>query len=248
MDEIDRFHEIEVNNYRASKKYLGDTITLIQDLHSLYCKLNNLLDAAIKNSGVEPTDEQSAISTFLTASDHYLTIATLAMLRGHLTDTYSHLRKSIELCAFAARVKKHPHLVTEYLSASKDDASYKQYLEKFSGGKLFSGNGPLLEELGQQYDRCSKLSHSSVYFLAKRLTKAKDETGPYASFHHFELSDEDPGALIKILFIVVETHLKIIEVFAGILSSEIAHDQKSFEQQKEAVRNKITSCKAKLLK
>ena len=220
MEEIDHFREIEDNNYNHSKEFLGDSTSLVQNLLELYKVLDELLAESITLSGSEPTDEQSAVSTFLTASGHYLVIAALAMLRGHLTDSFSILRKSIEFSAFAARVKKHPPLAKVWLDATGGDALYNSYQEKFSGRKLFPNNNALLVELQKKHDDCSKRSHGSIYSFKNRVNREKNTD---AVFSHFELRNEDPSSLIRALLYAVESHLLILKVFQEALQVECAH-------------------------
>src|SRR5712692_2119385 len=104
IDEIDQVREYEEANYQTSRKALSDEVSLIQDLFDLYTLLGEMLKA----SGVKPTDEIVVASQFLLGCRYQLSLGALALLRGHLNDSDLYSRKAIELCAFAARVKKHP--------------------------------------------------------------------------------------------------------------------------------------------
>ena len=153
MEEIDQVREAEEANYRNARGVLGESVSLVQELVDLY----KLFGEMIKQSGVGSDDEIVAASTFLLACQYQLAVGALALVRGHLTDSFSYARKAIELCAFAARVKRHPHLAMVWLSAGRDDASYEKYREKFSGDKLFPKDHTILEKLRKAYDHCSKL-------------------------------------------------------------------------------------------
>src|SRR5262249_55152091 len=151
--ELDQIHACEEENYRQATALLGNSLSLVHDLLDLYA----LLAEMIPGSGIAHRDEIVSAAHFLLGCRYQLTLGTLATLRGHLTDAFSYARKAIELCAFAARVKKHPHLAMIWLCAADDDAAYARYREKFSPGKLFPQDHALLGKLSDRYDECSKM-------------------------------------------------------------------------------------------
>jgi hypothetical protein len=113
MEDLDRILESKEANYQTSKRVLGDSVALVEDLLGLY----HVLGEMIQGSGLGPRDEIVCAGQFLLGCRYQLTLGALAALRGHLHDSFMFSRKAIELCAFAARVKRHPHLAMVWLCA-----------------------------------------------------------------------------------------------------------------------------------
>lgn len=235
MEKIDQIREAEEGNYQVARRVLGDSVSLVEDLLGLY----KLIGQMTKESGVEPRDEIVCALTFLLACHYQLTIGSLTLLRGYLTDSFFYLRKAIELCAFAVRVKRHPHLGMEWLRAGDDDASYESYSKKFSGSKIFPDDHPLLKQLEKRYDDCSKQIHSSIYALARHCMPEGGEKEFRINFNYFELKDNDPSEPIRTLLYVIDTHFGILRVFEEVLSDVIKHDPKKWEIRRNAVDGKI---------
>ncbi len=241
MEELEHIRQSEDHNYSLARQAVGDSATLVEDLLGLY----KLLAEMIENSGVPPHDEIVAGSTFLLGCRYQLTIGSLNILRGHLTDSFFFLRKAIELCAFAVRVKRHPHLAMEWLCAGSDEAAYEQYRKKFASSKIFPDDHALLCQLQERYDDCSRRAHSSVYSLAHHCKPKEGESKFTINFNYFELSNEDRSEPIRTLLYTIDTHLGILRVFEDVLSDAIGHDRVRWDLQRNAVDAKIGVHKGK---
>ncbi len=241
MDEIDQIGEAEEANFQTAKTHLRDSVSLVQDLVDLY----KLLAEMVKKSGVEPRDEIITAAQFLLACRYQLTLGALAALRGHLTDSFSFARKAIEFCAFAARVKKHPHLAMVWLRAADGEAAYEKYREKFSPGKLFPEDHVVLGELGDRYDQCSKRFHPSIYSVASHIKVERTSTDFNMTFDYFELKDTDPSEPVRTFLWIIDTHFGIVRVFEEVLADVVAHDRKKWEVRRNAVDGKIGVHKAR---
>ena len=90
----------------------------------------------------------------------------LSLFRGHATDPLFFIRQAVETCAFAVRIRQHPHLLQVWAEASKNAKSYKKYQGKFTQRGLFPDTDTLLMQLYDRYDFASKLMHSSVYSVS----------------------------------------------------------------------------------
>ncbi len=95
VNELDEIREGEEANYQTSKKVLGETVSLADDLKDLY---EVLVDIATKFP-LAAQDQYVTALHFLVGSQYQLTIGSLAALRGHLTDALRDCRLAIELCA-----------------------------------------------------------------------------------------------------------------------------------------------------
>jgi hypothetical protein len=124
---IEEIRESEEHNYQTAKKLLGDTTSLVDDLTDLYHALAEIATKA----PFAAKDEYLTALHILAASQYCLTIGSLAALRGHTTDALRDCRLAIELCVFAAHVKRDPASALIWVNASTSDAAYAAYRKKF---------------------------------------------------------------------------------------------------------------------
>ncbi len=238
MDDLEIVREGEEGNYQETRRGLGDAVSLVQDVVDLYGVLGELL----KGSPTEVPDEIVVASQFVLAARYQLTIGALTLLRGHLTDSFSYARQAIELCAFAARVKRNADLAMVWLNAGDSDAAYKEYRKKFSPGELFPEDDAILRELRERYDFCSKQFHPSLYSLARRIETEQIDEGFKINFGYFELDREEP---ICTLLWTLDTHFRILGVFEDVYSEIIAYDRARWDVRRNAVEGKLLGQKAK---
>jgi hypothetical protein len=116
VEELDSIRQSEDANYQTSKRVLGDSVELVEDLLGLYRKLSEM----IRVSRLGPRDDLVCAGQFLLGCRYQLTLGALAAMRGHLNDSFMFSRRAIELCAFAARVKKHRYLSMVWINAGQD--------------------------------------------------------------------------------------------------------------------------------
>lgn len=235
MEELDKIRESEEANYQTSRRVLGESVTLVEDLLDLY----RVLGEMIRGSRLGPRDEIVCAGQFLLGCRYQLTLGALAALRGHLHDSFMLSRKAIELCAFAARVKRHSHLAMIWLCAGDSDAAYDAYREKFAPGKLFPEDHEILGKLGERYDHCSKLTHPSVYSLAGHIETERRANEVAFRFHYFQLKGSDPSEPAWTFFWIVDTHFGILRLFEEVFADAIAHDRPAWEIQRNGVDAKI---------
>jgi len=235
MDEIDQVREYDEENLRRTKLYLGDTVSLLQDLVELYKFLADL----IAKSSLGSRDEIVCAADFLLACRYQLTLGALSLLRGHLTDSSSFTRKAIEFSAFAVLIKKRPDLGLVWLNAGSNEDSYKKYREKFRTVKLFPKNHALLKVLYLRYDQCSKQNHPSIFSICQHISVFPVGDKINLQFNYFELKQGDASEPVRTLLWLVDTHFVIIRVFEEVLFDVIAKEQIKWEVRRNAVEGKI---------
>lgn len=241
VDEIDEIREAEEMNYQTAKKAVGESFSLVQDVLDLY----GLLGDIVKNLGSPPPEEMVASAHFLLASRYQLTLGSLSLLRCHLSDSFLFTRKAIEYSAFAARVKKCPHLARVWLEAGSTAKSYEKYRNKFGQKELFPKDDALLSILYARYDICSKLSHPSIYSLTRHAEIAKTHEAITLLYQYFQVRDSDPTEPIRTLLWVIDTHFGVIRIFERVFSSYIERDPKRWEIKRNAVDAKVDVHKEK---
>ena len=178
------------------------------------------------------------------ACRYQLVMGSLAVLRCHLTDSFYSVRKAIEYCAFAGRVKKHPHLAMVWLNAATDEKTYKDYREKFSPGKLFPQDDAILGQLSKRYDQCSKMAHPSIFSLSRHITVHSTEKIFNIDFGYFDIKPKDPSEPFRTFLWIVDTHFGIVRVFERLFSEAIAQTKQQWVGQRNAVDQKVGVYKA----
>jgi hypothetical protein len=202
--------------FERSCEGLGDSVRLVDDLIDAYQNVSALIQA----SGVGLTDQILSVGQSMLFGQHQLIQASLAALRGHLNDSYLYSRRSIEVCAFAHRIIKHPHLAEVWTKAGDSDDAYDEYRRKFRPGKIFEKDHEFLGELYIRYDICSKLSHPSLYSFAGQLEFNLTEGEELLRFKAFQLRDEDKSEPIRTLLWIVATNFMALRLYVGMLSSD----------------------------
>jgi len=235
MSEIENIHDAEEDNYRIALKILGDTSSLHEELVELYQVLRGI---SVK-SKIAARDEIVTGLHLLVACQYQLTIGCLAALRCHLTDSFRSSRMAIELAAFAARIKRHPHLALVWLNAGDNDQAYEDYRKKFSGGKLFPDDDELLKQLGDRYAFSSKLGHPSVYSMASHTKITKTDSGLSIQFDYFQVKKNDPTEPTQTFLWTIQTHFMILRVFEDVLADALAYDRAVWELRRNQFEAKF---------
>ncbi len=213
MKEIDQVRDHEESNYRTARSALGDSISLLDRMYELY-------DSLGVGARKVPLDRKlGSVIQFMLSSRYQLTLGGLAVLRGHPNDASFFLRRAIEICAFAVRVVKHPHLADFWLEAGDNDEAYDKYRSKFRPGKLFPDDEASLGTLYTTYDRCSKLIHPSIYSFAGQLNVSKRNSGWTMSLNYFRLPPAVPSEPVASYFWLIDTHIEIVRMFFSLLNT-----------------------------
>ncbi len=230
--------EAERQNFQATTTILGSTAELIQDFEDLY---QNLADFIRISAADGYTVEQAKVGghtlLLLMKCRGDLLAGCVNLLRGYQGNSLRFLRGAIEACAFAARMKKHPHLVEVWLKAVDSDADYKTFREKFTGKNLFPADDPLIQELYQLFDHCSQMIHNSVYSMAGNFSFRRDGTQQQVQFNVFDLPDGPVVAAA--LYFTLDTHKRILTKFSQVLADNIKADAKTWELRFNSVEAKL---------
>lgn len=240
LKDIGKIRAADEANFKTAILIIGDSATLLQDLVNLY----NMLAEMIKKYG-PVHDEIIAGMQFLLACRYQLNLSALSALRGHLTDSFFFVRKAIEFCAFAQRIKEVPELGMVWLNAGDEEKSYKIYRAQFSQKKIFPENNRKLRMLYERYDHCSKLIHPSLFALARHIKIIRTEDELNIKFRAVELSESDPSEPIRTLLWIIDTNFIILKVFEEIFGDIIASEQKRWEVWINGLEAKIAVHKEK---
>jgi hypothetical protein len=234
MGDLEQILDADEANYKEAIRIIGDSATILQDVANLY----SLLSDFIKEYG-HPRDEIIAALQFLLACRYQLNLGAITALRGHLTDSFSYIRKAIEFCAFANRINNEPRLALIWLSAGDEEKSYKIYRSEFSQKKIFPKNNQKLKVLYDRFDQCSKSIHPSLFSLARHIKVEKTNDLLTINFRVAELLENDLSEPIRTILWIVDIHFKILEVFEEILKEIVDCDRKRWEVWRNGLEAKI---------
>lgn len=208
--------------FETTSEVLGDSVGLVDDLVDAYRNVTALIQA----SGLGPTEQILSVGQSMLFGQHQLIQASLAALRGHLNDSYLYSRRSIEVCAFAHRIVKHPHLAVVWINSGDSDDAYDEYRRKFRPGKIFEKDHEFLGELYVRYDICSRLTHPSLYAFAGQLEVNSNEGEELLRFNAFQLRDEDKSEPIRTLLWIIDSNFMALRLYVDLLSSDKQYRKK----------------------
>lgn len=225
---ISKLMESEATNVSATKKHLGHSADLLHDIEKLYRRIPSL----VKSPGgdIASSDEQLTFLTILHESricDVLLTKAVLAAMRMYLADTVTHLRRAIECCAFATRMSKHHELTRVWAEGNLgDDTKYKAYRNAFTSRDVYPNPShpdydPILANLKQQFDLCSKQIHGSLLGMAGHFTTIPNKDTNATKQWQINYFDMPSDMFVSSFFHVLGTHCMILRLFAQIVQPYI---------------------------
>lgn len=241
---FDALIEAEQRNFQTSTKGLGTTTELVQDFEDLYQRLADSIRISAEDGF---TPEQAKVGghvlLLLMKCRSDLLLGCVNLLRGYQGNSLRVLRSAIEACAFAARMKKHPHLVDVWLNAVDSDADYKTFRDKFTGKNLFPADDQLLQELYSTFSHCSQMIHNSVYSMAGNFSFRRDGTQQHINFNIFDLPDGP--AIAAALYFTLDTHRRILTKFSQVLTDHIQANATAWSVRFNAVEAKLDFHRAK---
>lgn len=205
---------IEAKNLEYSKNYLGNSFALIHDFLSLYELFLQLAQKPIFN--ICDVNQIPAITHLLQLLRNEGISGSLVLLKGRITDSSSHTRKSIEVCAFIAEMFGNPDSAKRWMEAGLSEGALKRYRSRFPGWQLVSAllNKPLIDS----YEQHCLCVHPSFFSLVKRAQFQED--GRH-TFNVFELEpDGDQTYMVMQFFMLMETHGQILSFLSTVFNKD----------------------------
>ena len=221
-------------HYRESLRFLGDSVSLVEDFVHLY---QRALDIAA-GSPLANQPEHLLCAEFLMATRYYLVTAVLACFRGHIVDVYPGTRQAIEQAGFAALIKRRPDLAIVWRDASRNKATYNEYLNSFRSKELYPASHPQLNELRSRYDVCARQTHPSIHSFAGRSRMEEDDRSFTLKFYYFQVSSDGSEPVGSFLWIL-NTHMLIANVFREALVDVLAADAQAYEVLMNAIEARL---------
>jgi len=233
---FDGLIEAEGQNFQATTKILGTTTELVQDFQDLYQGLAAFMRISAAD-GITPEWAKVGVCVLhlLMKCRSDLLVGSVNLLRGYQGNSLRFLRGAIEACAFAARIKKHPHLADVWFKAVDSDADYQIFREKFV--KLFPGDDVLLQELYARFDHCSQMIHNSAYSMAGHFSYRREGTWQSVKFNIFDLPDGPVVAAA--LYFTLDAHKRILTKFSQVLADSMKADAARWQVRFNSVEAKL---------
>lgn len=201
---------IEEKNLEYSKNYLGDSFALIDDFLDLHELFLQLAQKPIFKGG--DIHQIPAITHLLQLLRNEGISGSLVLLKGRITDSSSHTRKSIEVCAFITEMFGNPDSAKRWMEAGLSEAAQKRYRSRFPAWQLVSEL--LNKQLTDSYEQHCLCVHPSFFSLAKR---AQFQTDGRHTFNVFELEpDGDQTYMVMQFFMLLETHGQILSFLSTV--------------------------------
>jgi hypothetical protein len=241
MSELEEVRIAQESNYQEATRALDGAAALTQDILDLY---ETLVKLAEEGPAKVRAKEIYALS-FLVTCKYELTMASLAIMRGHLLASYSHTRRAMELCALAVRVAEVKDFAELWVNAGNSDADYDRYRNMATTSRLFPKKHPLTGRFRDRYDSTSKLIHPSLYSLAQQ---AQYATGPPLTVRiaYFQLQPDDPTEPLQTFLWTMDTHFGILLAFEQVLKRLVANDPTPWAVRRNGVDGKLGAYKARL--
>src|SRR6266536_951208 len=127
-DSIDRIAETWAANYKQSRRFLGTTAMLCEDLLGLYRRIGESAGAADSRT----TEQQAAFTVLLMACQRHLSAACITVMQGRITDGYVLTRSAVEACATARLCFSDATLAQAWLETPIEDSRTRRAM--FSTG------------------------------------------------------------------------------------------------------------------
>lgn len=245
IDDIDYLRRNEDIVYKEVREYLGDSVTLIEEIKDLY----GLLSELIQTSKMKIDEFQLLGLLHCQQGCRYqFLMGNLALLRAHPIDQSSYRRKAIEYCAFAIRMLRNADSAQIWMNAISNRA-YDRYEAAFPIAKSISEAEDLLgSRLKKMYGVLSQQVHASPYSIATQIRIVYDlEGNPVHTLDYFQHGSDQKKHFLALAFLSGLDHdFLIISALANAVSSVAdKFDMQKWEAKHDEVRGKIQREKEK---
>lgn len=196
---LDEIAQQEDTHYKATKERLPDEVALVQRLRTLY-------DAKIKEV------PEVSITPILLFHDsgRSLVMATLTLMRVHLSDALSITRRAIESAAYA-HITRDPKNAAVWRNKRSGDPEFWKVFQQ----KRFRKEVPESAELEARWKvACEGGSHATLASIGGRL-KFRDHQR--FSTGYFDVSDDPEVDVRRTFNWIISTHRLILSAFARVI-------------------------------
>lgn len=234
---IETIRQMDEQNYLAVRQRLGETASLLEDVGDCY----SLTLAALENANPRP-DKALFMATvhFILETQRQLVVAGITMMCGHLSESFSATRRAIEICGHTDYMHRHPELVPVWRDSWQDEAKRKEYRKHFGNFRaIMSRHDTVLDDLYERFAYCSNRAHPSWQSMAGRFSTITQDDRATLRLGYFEISQADESEPARTLLWTVQTHRKILDVFARRLADDLDSVRTEWDDALQRVNDKF---------
>ena len=172
----------------------------------------------------------------LLACQQQLRLAATNLFRGHISDSFGHLRRSIELTAAGGKIVAEPDFAQLWFDSGKGATEYKNYKEKSNVSHLWNNTLTTVPKLRDKYALISQKVHISVVSMVNQIGQQVEGKKINLSFAPHELTTDGTELMIGFVF-SVDTLIQVLDGLAEIFD---VHQDKGFQITLNSLRGKLS--------
>ncbi len=188
--------------------FLGPTKVLADDAATLYETLMHVIVNASKFGADFDINQRTAVFHCLQALRYSLIMSAVTICRGHVTDSTSYSRRSIEITAFLIEICSNTESAKKWMEMGKSGTARKKYKAAFQAHQLVANHEQVLTmPVRDLYDNFCLFVHPSYASMHYQIKI----DGNQHQFHYFEhQTNAQKANLIVQFFSVLNTHVLLM--------------------------------------
>lgn len=232
----------DTTNSTHTQTFLEQTypgsIALFDELDDLFNKLSGLACAT------NPPYEMPTIAKLwiLMACQRQLALGSSTLLRGHISNAHSNVRRAIELTAAAGKIVKEPDFAQVWFDSGKGDKEYDAYYKKSKVGELWNDSLETVAILKAKYKRVCRMVHVSIASMANQIKQHKEDGRIILAFEPHQLTVDGTELMIGFIFII-DSFFAILDALAEVW--QVGKDL-DWSIQLNSIRGKFFVCQERL--
>jgi hypothetical protein len=224
----------EQANVSRNLKLLADSYPLISLVELMYDSLPPMCRFPADAATNKPAHAAGISAHLMWICRRQFTVGMLTLLRGYRVDSLAHLRKAVELCAFAVKMTKHPEMSYIWIQANDSDEARDKFRDKFV--KLFPKDDRELQVLEKFFDEASEAMHSNARSVAHYLSLRRRVEG-FPNVGVFDIGSD--AVFISYFIRFVDCHITILDTFLRCLK-KYARNTKEWQKQLRNTKVQLT--------
>jgi hypothetical protein len=244
--------QLEFDILEKTKAGLADVLKYVDQLTGLYDYIQIHYTRHSQAHAMSP--QQSVLLQAIITCKHQFVLGMLTLLRGHLGDSFSYLRKALEFTLFAASVLEREGTAFKWLNAGHSQDDWDQYHKEFKIHNMTHLNPdrrrqywtnladdlPMLNLIIEAYAESSRRLHATVLAAGPEIQNGRLV---YYDAYVDYLAYEEPRRLVEPYFFMLWKHLEILEVQSRVLlkRSGIVFDEKQWLAAFDPIEENIFS-------
>lgn len=229
---VDGLNVQDLHNYSESKKLLGPSSALADDLLKAYAIHDKALTPALRTRA-----QKIAAVLMHGLCQTHLVVGATCLFRLHTASAFRETRAALEVAGIAYAIQHNPGSLEIFLADEGEDANARRAAQKtFKPENIFPYSHPLLKVLGNSYKLASQLSHTNSLTLRRHFGEQKPDR---VMFHHQDVDPKEaPVHLPKLFFWLCMSHLSILSLLDTVFD-DAHYDLTAFRREREYVLDKF---------